>query len=304
MPTKKILVATDFSESANIAVQHALEIARQQGAELVLLHVGDLLERPAEIPPQLLGIAAEYEHILKERLATVREQLAALRERIDGQGVTISQTLINGLPGEAIPKAAKEIGAHLLIVGTQGLTGFRRFFLGSVAEQTIRNAQTTTLVVRGTPPQGGGYHNILVPVDFSAYSKPTLKTAVDMAAKDAKIDLFYALQLPGVGWGHETWGPDWKHMGPALREAYKARADELIAQCSGRSDLKLAFHQHESSPAAGIQTQLDEGKYDLVVMGSHGHRGVKRWILGSVANTVTRHAPCSVVVVHKTEQKQ
>ena len=64
------------------------------------------------------------------------------------------------------------------------------------------------------------------------------------------------------------------------------------------SRFQIRFRELEDAAATGIQKVLDSQDYELVVMGSHGRRGLQRWLLGSVAETTVRYSECSVVVVH------
>ena len=77
------------------------------------------------------------------------------------------------------------------------------------------------------------------------------------------------------------------------------RGNELLARASAPEGATLEFFQIEGRPSAAIHQKLEGNHYDLVVMGSHGARGFRRWFLGSVAEATLRHAPCSVLVVHQ-----
>jgi nucleotide-binding universal stress UspA family protein len=66
----------------------------------------------------------------------------------------------------------------------------------------------------------------------------------------------------------------------------------------GGIDGEVGFHRLERSPAVGLDAWATEHQADLLVVGSHGYRGLQRWLIGSVAEATVRHAPCSVVVVH------
>lgn len=79
-------------------------------------------------------------------------------------------------------------------------------------------------------------------------------------------------------------------------------AKKLIATHQ-QPGVTLAFHQTEASPAAGIQSWLEQSPYEIVITGSHGRRGPARFLLGSVAELTVRHAPCSVMVVHNPAER-
>ncbi len=301
MPLSKIVVGTDFSGDADIAVKQALNIARKHGAELVLLHIGTIPERPSEIPPQLLSVATEYHEIMKERLTEVRDKLEQLRERIDGQGARVSQMMIDGFADSGLAEAADELGADLLVVGTHGHTGFKRFVLGSVAQRVVRLATGSVLVARAGSEGAGGYDKILVPIDFSKFTDPAIKMAIDMVSADGQIELFHGWKLPGVTWAQDAWGSEWANLREGIATAADERGLELVDKYSAKASACITFNNQELMPTVGIHDRVDEGHFDLVVMGSHGRKGWKRWTLGSVAEQTVRHAPCSVIVVHVPE---
>ena len=301
MAIRKIVVGTDFSELADIAVTQALHIARTHGAELVLLHVGNVPEHNPEIPPSLKRVAAEYDEMQKQRFAQTRRDLESLRERIDGQGATVSHVIMHGYPDEAIPQAVEELDADLLVVGTRGQTGFRRFVMGSVAERAVRLTKRDVLVARPKAGGEGGYGKILVPIDFSDHTKPTVDAAFDMVAPGGSIEFFYAWEVPGVSWAQELWGPEWAKIHRDISDNNQRRYNRLLDTLPRGRNVQLSFVDQQVRPTVGIQQRAEKGDVELIVMGSHGNRGIKRWAYGSVAEVTVRHAPCSVLIVHRKE---
>ena len=141
---KTILYPTDFSAGARPAFEVACALASEGGGRLVVLHV----ERPplarlggtAGVPP----LPSEYD---RERLW---EELKAIQPaRV---GIAVEHRLEYGDPPAVILKAAQEIGADLIVMGTHGRTSLRRLLMGSVAEQVVHKAPCPVLTVR-TPVQ-------------------------------------------------------------------------------------------------------------------------------------------------------
>ena len=141
--------------------------------------------------------------------------------------------------------------------------------------------------------------SILVPVDFSDYSEAALDYAVALAAKlDAKLHLVHALGIPGLG------VPE---LGVALTSSLM---DQMVKDNQAAIDKLAQAHRTEvpignallrTGDARDVIVQTaDELGADLIVMGTHGRRGVSRALLGSVAETVVRTAPCPVLIVHKS----
>src|SRR5262249_25411100 len=126
---------------------------------------------------------------------------------LSADGIDTDGVLRFGLPDEVIADVAADLGAELTVVGTHGRTGFKRFFLGSVAERLIKRTQATALVVRGAAPDttaapaDGGYRRVLVATDFSDAAFAALEAAIALAAPRTPIDVVHAWQYPVGTWG-------------------------------------------------------------------------------------------------------
>jgi nucleotide-binding universal stress UspA family protein len=138
---KKILVGTDGSDSATKAVSHASAMAEAMGAELVLIHiypaprsdVGSTFGRTDAYPGQEIGQA-----VLRDA------------EKHFGGKVKIKSVLREGDPAEGLIDVAEEEGIDLIIVGNRGMTGAKRFLLGSVPNQVSHHAPCNVLIVHTT----------------------------------------------------------------------------------------------------------------------------------------------------------
>ena len=288
----------DVCPEADVAIRHAIHIGRATGAELVLLHAGTILEIPAG-SDELGG--ASYAAMYEQYLADVREKLADTRARIACQGVDVSQTLIDGFADSALVRGGAEFAADLVVVGSHGHTGMRRFFLGSVAERVVRLAGTNVLVGREPVPDRG-YRRIIVPTDFSRTAERALEAAMILAARDARIEVVHCWQLPAMATRYYVPGRSEQVMAVRLavttRRAARDAGEDLLAR-HRTERAQLRFEAVQGPPVAGIAERAAAGA-DLIVMGSHGRRGVGRFFVGSVAEMTVRHAPCSVLVVkHK-----
>jgi nucleotide-binding universal stress UspA family protein len=288
---RPILVGVDFSAESEIAVSHAVAVARRVGAEVMMVHVDRVIE-PGDLP---LGSRA-YRELRDSHQARARELLAELRERHEGQGAVLSHSLVDGFADDKLPELAEELDCQLTVVGTQGNTGFRRLLLGSVAERVVRGTAGDVLVAR-PGRSAGGYRRILVPTDFSPCAERALERALEVAADDAEVDLFHVRQLPApvIATYHPIGLDTIGEISEALRLQAEKNAGELLDR-HRRDGVTTSFSSVEGHPVEAISDRA--GGYDLIVMGSHGRRGLKRFVLGSVAEATVRHAPCSVLVVH------
>jgi nucleotide-binding universal stress UspA family protein len=300
MNIDKIIVAIDFSRHSEAAVNQGLKVARTCGAELVLLHVGLMPEQISFDDSVAPTAASEYQRLAKAQLDVNREKLDAIHHRISGLGVTVSKLYRDGHPDEAICKAAEELGADLIVVGTHGRSGFRRLALGSVAQRVVRNAPVHVLVARPDPEPRQRFQHIFVATDFSSYGNAATDLAFEIAEDGATVELFSSWQMPAEAMGfHPPVAAEGALLGPIL-ESMQASAKKRLeeqAKTHVKKGVTAKVRTAEGNPARSILRALEVGDYDLVVTGSHGRRGFRRWLLGSVSERVVQLAPCSVLVV-------
>lgn len=299
----KIIAATDLSEASQVVVPVAIHLGRKTGAEIVLLYATEHVETPAWTVP------SAYEQLIQSSLARDELALEALAREISAQGLRVSIRMVDDRPAQAIVERAAALDADVVVVGTHGRTGLQRFPMGSVSEQVTRHSPTSVWVVRpGRNP--GLCKHILVPTDFSPAADQALEAAISLVEPGGRISVLHCWSLPpgpaepSIPGADPDAGPD-AGQAPGillttLRDLFmergQARGRALIEHYSG-SSFTITFENLEASPRQGIQMCLDKGEFDLVVMGSHGRRGLARWLLGSVAEATVRSAPCSVLVV-------
>jgi nucleotide-binding universal stress UspA family protein len=141
MRPHKILHPTDYSESSRPALKEALDLSRQHGAGLVLLHVVDSLG-----PEQL----TYRESLSADQPSAYRQQLFdELRHVLPaGAHLHVDYVLSEEDPVTAILRTQADLGCDLVVLGTHGVSGVRRWFTGSVAEEVVRRAPCPVLVVK------------------------------------------------------------------------------------------------------------------------------------------------------------
>jgi nucleotide-binding universal stress UspA family protein len=197
----------------------------------------------------------------------------------------------------AIAAHGQAIAADLIVLGTHGYSGFRRFVLGSVTEQVLRRARRPVLAV---PPGAGSAasvpmcQQILCPIDFSAGSNRALELAASIAARThAALTVVHAIELP----------PQIPELPEADQAGYRAalfaraHADMEKAVAPWRSTCRV----HElvlAGPTAREILRLGrELEADLIVMGVHGRGAVDLMLFGSVTQNIVRQAACPVLAV-------
>jgi nucleotide-binding universal stress UspA family protein len=140
-PTR-ILVATDGSREAELAITTAADLAKSTDSELHVLHVG---ESPLIYHPERHAYRAGYEEHEKE----AQQLLEAQVHRIEGAGATEAQAHLRmGRADEEIVELAQSIGAGLIVMGSRGQGRLRRALVGSVSESVVRHAHCPVTIVR------------------------------------------------------------------------------------------------------------------------------------------------------------
>ncbi len=296
MPLTTILVGCDLSEGSDSAVDRAIQLAEQHKAKITLVHA-QADDAPVE------NTNNEMVKQLGEVTAAVRvEEARGLAERmgrIQARGIETDVISRVGPPGEVLAAAAIERHAELVIVGTHGRTGISRFLIGSQATEVIRHASVDVLVVRG--PVKGPFERPLVAHDFSPGANMALEHTAALCAPNAPIDIVHAWQLPAGSWGATLLGQarfPWNTVRDAVVSGAQAQADKVAKAAAATLSNPIHIELVQGPPTSVLTTAAERGGHDLIAVGAHGHRGVRRLLLGSVAESTLRHAPCSVLIVH------
>jgi nucleotide-binding universal stress UspA family protein len=290
MTPKKILVPVDFSANSREAMRVAIRIANESGAELVLAHAWYIPAvafgtEPYELSPMVIERVADDARRELDRALADAKQLGAARA---------GSVLVNGVPWSMLTEIAEDDPAFdRIVMGTHGRTGIKRFLLGSVAEKVVRHAPCSVLVVR-PDREPAPFTDVLCPVDFS----PSSEAAVEIAARLVRpggsgLTLMHAVEAP-VAFGGETFPADF------VRDLDKSAArslEQLATRLRAKLEVPVLVRTRVGYAGAQILAVLDDDPvFDLVVMGSHGRSGIRRALLGSVAEKIVRHAPCPVLV--------
>lgn len=228
-----------------------------------------------------------------------RAYLAEMEARLGG-GAPVDTVLLEGHVAEEIAEYAARVGADMVLITTHGHTGVSRMWLGSVADALVRLTTLPLLVVH--PAQGGhlpadvfSFRHIMVPLDGSSLSATILSPATDLArAGGARMTLVHVVSSSAVlGARIFPLLPD--DLSPAVakaREYLERLADEL------REDgLQVDVHVEEhEAPGRAIAALADKLDADLIALATHGYGGLKRALLGSVADKVLRSSPLPLLV--------
>jgi nucleotide-binding universal stress UspA family protein len=144
----RIVVGTDGSETAKQAVREATELAKQTGATLLVVSAFDPVPE-VRLREERLEAPSDIEHTVGPN-EDVEAILAEAAQQVEGAGVKVQTVARQGEPADAILDVAEDQNADLIVVGNKGMTGAKRFLLGSVPNKVSHHAPSSVLIVRTT----------------------------------------------------------------------------------------------------------------------------------------------------------
>jgi nucleotide-binding universal stress UspA family protein len=144
----RIVVGTDGSETAKQAVREAAQLAKQTGAALYIVSAFDPVPQ-GRLRDERLEAPSDIEHTLGPT-EDVDATLANAARDVDDAGVEVKTIARQGEPADAILDVAEEENADLIVVGNKGMTGAKRFLLGSVPNKVSHHAPSSVLIIRTT----------------------------------------------------------------------------------------------------------------------------------------------------------
>lgn len=293
-----ILVATDFSAGARLAVERAVRLALAINADLRLVHVlaGNLLDElrrwlgrdeTTGLPAGHIGPA---DQVHSEAQAALSALVSELTTGTAGSPRLSTELLAGAVLGELERASAR---ADLLVLGARGHGRLRHLLLGTTAERLLHRAARPILVVR--QPALTDYRHALVAVDFSPFSAHALALARRLAPT-ARLTLLHAFELPfeerlrraGVTEDVLARG----------RAAARAEAEQRLAELATAAALPPGWQMRlePGTPAEVVVEQAEQLDCDLVAVGKQGRSAAERLLLGSVSAHVLGESTRDVLV--------
>lgn len=291
---ERILVATDFSETADAGIGWAVRLAKSHGARIDLVHALLPPSHMADFLPSPPDLSAELQEAALSRLEETAEGVRA-------SGVETEVDLRLGLPSEAIVEAATRGRCDLIVLGTRGLTGFRHLLLGSTAERVVQRAPCPVLAVhRQAVAQHRPIGKVLVPTDFSRDAEVACQTGLDLLKNlqaEATLLLLHVYHLPFEYTAYGTIPTSLSY----LEDVAGAAEEHLEERARTLRDhgWRVEVVAREGFPPEIIVEEAKLEEADLVVIGTHGRSGLSHLLLGSTAERVVQHSPCPVLVVRR-----
>lgn len=286
---KRYLVPLDGSELAEHALPWAKLLAKKYDSQLELLQcyepIASVYLLPDFAPPPVYddqsGVSPQIEKYLKGQAADLPS----------GMAVT---TTCEGDAATAILERTESGEVEAVVMASHGRGGLGRWLLGSIATKVVRGSRHPVLVVNAQTevPPSPRLDRILVPLDGSDTAEIALTWGVSLA-KDfgAELKLYQGIAHAPIG--HPTLD---KAVGLEVANA-KEYLDKVAAK---HPELKVTTIAEVAGPNLGIIEHADD--CDMIIMSSHGLSGVKRWLLGSVAESVLQAADKPLMIVYERHE--
>ncbi|HEV8344261.1 MAG TPA: universal stress protein [Candidatus Binatia bacterium] len=298
----RMLIPLDGSKTAEKVLPYARFLAARLKLPLELLVVIDLVEIAARMSPE----RAQFFHTMAEKAVRSSEQYLK-RVAATFPGADVKCTVEKGRPADIIIEKAAADKETLISMATHGHSGINRWLLGSVAEKVLRGATNPLLLVKAkeeAKTEGEAtLRSVVVPLDGSELAETVLPTVAELAKRlNLEVVLFRAYTIPYTAYVPlEGFAP------PVDQELIQAFRDEVTAYLEKRTEAmrqmgvdKVSYTAKEGFAADEIISLARKTPDNLIAMCTHGRSGVKRWVLGSVTETVVRHSGDPVLVIRAT----
>jgi nucleotide-binding universal stress UspA family protein len=276
---KKLLVAVDGSASSMHALEESFRLSKE---ETVVVAVA-----PPFTVDLKIGAEGEIQKLLKEPCETALSKAAELAKGADAQIISICAM---GLPHERIVDLSESEGCDLIVMGAKGMLSLEKTLMGDTTAKVIGYSVKDVLVVPENTTLG--FDKILVATDGSEYSRRAMVKAVDFAESyDARLNVVSIVEIASEIYS----------IAPQVVEEKVKKTEEYIAGIQKLADShgiqSRGFVRDSEEPYKIITEIAQKEQIGVIVMGSHGRTGLKRFLMGSTAERVIAHAPCPVLVV-------
>lgn len=291
-----IVVGTDFSPLADVALAGALDLARATGARrLHVVHVINTATAATVFPYSVPE--AQLAQALKRSVDDAQARL----DQLDfvATDFEISRKALLGPPGRELAAEAERVAADVIVAASHGYGPIRRTIVGSVTSTLIRIAHCPVLIVGEDRPCRLPFKNVLASVDMSAVSRDVLGYAVGIVDNEGRLNVLSLFEHPLVTYEGADVLPRYvsedeiETMGQQHAAAVRAIVDDIPHE-----DIHIDVQVMSKAPASQVIIETSQIlEPDLIVLGTSGHNAWHRMILGSTATRVIAEAGCPVLVV-------
>ncbi|MGZ8405440.1 MAG: universal stress protein [Nitrospira sp.] len=283
----RVVIGVDWSDQAFAAVTQTFQLCHP--TDVTLVHGVDLgiLEHPVVAQA---GNVQGYDDFRKAMVDSGHQLLERAAAMVPAEVTSIRKVNEIGSPAQVILDSAQNLSADLVVVGVRGRSRLSEAVLGSVSHRVLMHGSRPTLIVRGAARK---VQRVLVAIEERNDADQIVKWVMQHPFADAvEFRVVHAIIPIGVNdpydaLGTSTW---WEGAERYAEELVKSTAGKLL---SPRYTVSTKVAQ--GNPAAVIEQEAKD--MDLVVVASHGRKGVSRFLLGSVSHAVVHHVTCPILVL-------
>ena len=303
---KRMLVPLDGSELAEVVLPYARELAGRLDLELRLLHVCEPDSATSEFMCRAYIMHVAEMARMQSREVQMKTGATSRVKTVDAIG-----KVVTGHPAEEIIHYASENNIDLILMGTHGRSGVKRWVLGSVADKVLRVSHIPIWLVRAAVPEEIIYdewskRKMLVLLDGSKLAESVLPHVEALAKQRGteliNVILLRVLEEPYVNADYPEASMDltWDQHVRRIREHFKRDAQEYllgVQQRLAKAGLNVTSKVLMGEPVDQIINYALQNHPNLIVMTTHGYSGISRWEHGSVADRVLRAASSPIFLV-------
>lgn len=295
---KKILWASDGSKESEEALGFAVLLAKIFSSQVVGIYVSEthITSIFSRIRPAINEAVEEAQRKQKKKFSLLRSELSA--EKVDFEG-----EVLQGEPSKVILELARDTEADLIVMGTRGHGPLYTMVMGVTTTEVLRNSTLSVLAVKKRKGEKKDklIKNVLIPLDISENSGSYLLDALNLAAKlHAKATVINVVSFGAYGYTVPRDVRD-ESLSYAAKELEKLVDKVTSAHVHlNKKGKKVEINTHVFcgvSPGLSIADYANRNNFDLIVMHTHGIKGIGEFLLGSVTELVIQKAHCSVLAM-------
>lgn len=274
---KKIIVPVDFSEHSEYALKTAAKLAKKHDAEVLALHMLEMSTEALSVSDELLGQKAVFFMKLAEK------KFNDFLDKDYLEGVKITPIIKHLKVFSEVNDVAKQHDADIIVMGSHGANGFEEMFVGSNTERVVRSSEIPVLVVKSNVANIN-FDVIALACDFSEESIESYHHTMAMFQ-----DIVSKIYLVHVNLPNEKFSSTAQLEKMAVN--FFTKADKHLRS------LKNVRYVSDYTVDDGIVNFSNKNNVDLIVMPTHGRKGLARFFKGSVGEEVVNHSPIPVLTL-------
>jgi nucleotide-binding universal stress UspA family protein len=277
---KRILVPVDFSVHSARAMEHAVLFARRHGSEITMMHVDEF-----DVSP--LGAAhvrtEEISIYHRQKIAYLEGEFEKLRTTYRSTGVKLRNDIKSGRAYKVIVEEGEREMYDLVVIAARGLTDLPSQLMGATAERVVRLSRQPVLSIQHAPDPSQRVTSVLCPTDLSPAANYALSYALSIARQDnAVLYVQYISELDK----------------PEPEAEIRARLPLLTEHHPLAESVRTEYvFDRDIDPSNAIIRFADDREVSLIVMSTHGRKGLRRVFIGNNTAEVVRRSSRPVLTI-------